>query len=464
MKQAIRVFILLFILSAFDFLLPTAEALETIDQLESSQERIEIVINKSHLLTLKCPASRVSVVAPDIADVQILDPRQILITGKSPGETSLLFWTEDNETRMVDVSVIWNTAQIQKMLSHTIPDHAIETVSLEDGVALRGQVESADNVEQAVEIAQSYAPKVMNLLEVPGVHQVLLKVRIAEVARSFREEQGFNYLISKNSFITGSTLGGLMAGEYSPGGKVDISDAVTMFFGIPNEDIMTFIQALKTKGLISILAEPNLIARSGETASFLAGGEFPIPVVQGGLSNSVSIEYKEYGVRLNFTPTVLKEKTIHLDISPEVSDLDFTQGVKLGGYVVPVIVTRRAHTVIQLEDGQTFAIAGLISKSKQKAVRKIPGIGDVPLLGELFRGKEIDEKETELLIMVTPYLIAPLKAGTEHRMPTESSDQIMDGMQEPRVDWNSVFKKSDEMSSSDEAMLSSRGISPNKKN
>ena len=465
MKQGIGSLNIIIVWFCFFFIMKNAEAVSTIDQLISSTERIELTVNKSHLISLKTSASRVSVVAPEIADVQILDPMQILITGKTVGETSLLVWTDDGETRMIDVSVIWNTREINKILNHTLPDHAIETVSLEDGVALRGQVPSIGDVNHAVEIAQSYAPKVVNFLDVPGVHQVLLKVRIAEVARSFREEQGFNYLLSKSSITTGNTLGGLVSGDFAQGGDVDISDAVTMFFGVPNEDVLAFVQALKTKGLISILAEPNLIARSGESASFLAGGEFPIPVVQGGLGNSVSVEYKEYGVRLNFTPTVMKDKLINLDIEPEVSDLDFTQGIKLGGYVVPVITTRRAHTIIQLKDAQTFAIAGLISKSKQKAMRKIPGLGDIPMLGILFRGKELDAKETELLIMVTPFLIAPLQAGTEYPLPSDLADQVMEKMQDEMEGRNPDVTQTeyDTSSSASNAMLRSRGIQTNKK-
>ncbi len=447
----------------------TAWAVPTVEQLISSSEQIEITINKSHLLTLKCPVTRVSVVAPEIADVQILEPKQILITGKAVGETSLLFWTEDEKTRMVDVSVIWNTKQIKEALQTTMPDQAIEAVSLEEGVALQGEVQSLDGAARAVEIAQSYAPKVINMLNVPGRHQVLLKVRVAEVARSFREELGFNFLVSKDSLSGGSTLGGLISGDLTSTGSVEMSDAVTLFLGLPNEDIMSFVQALKAKGLISILAQPNLIARSGETASFLAGGEFPIPVVQGGLSNSVSIEYKEFGVRLKFTPTVFEDENIHLDISPEVSDLDFTQGIKLGGFVVPVIVTRRAHTVIQLQSGQTFAIAGLINKTKQKTVRKIPGLGEIPILGGLFRGKELDEKETELLIMVTPYLVAPMEGaetGQGYPMPTDFNESVEEKMEEPTVSWKPLSNRADHVpdySSTTEAMYKSRGISTNKK-
>ena len=395
----------------------TAWGSPTIDQLLPNKESLEIVVKKSFLVKLKAPAERVSVVAPEIADVQILDPKEILVTGVSVGETSLIIWTADKKARTLDLRVLWNTEAIQKTIRQILPDEVIEVISLKDGVALQGQVRNLQSLDKALEITQSYTPKVVNLLQVPGIQQVLLKVKIAEVASSFRSEAGINFLINRKSFTGGSSLGNLVSGDLSSG-NVDMSDVVTLFFGFPKSDVRGFIQALKSKGWIHVLAQPNLIARSGETANFLAGGEFPIPVVQSGsMSNAVTIEYKEFGVRLSFTPTVLGDGNIHLDISPEVSDLDFSNGIKIGGFVVPTLVIRRAHTVVQLGDGQTFAIAGLLSQNKQKTRRKIPGLGEVPILGSLFSGKEISEKETELLIMVTPHLIAPLENGEAYEMP-----------------------------------------------
>lgn len=393
-------------------------ALPAIEELITNQEQLDIVVKKSFLVRLNQNAERVSVVAPDIADVQIIDPQQILITGNAVGETSLIIWTEDGNTRMININVKWNTAPIKQSIQHMLPNEAIEVVPMENGVALRGQASSIEAVDQALEISQQFAPNVVNMLDVPGRYQVLLKVKIAEVASSFRKEAGFNFLINNKDFVGGSTIGNLISGSLTGQGDVEMSDAVTLFFGLPNSDVAGFIQALKQRGWIHVLAQPNLIARSGETASFLAGGEFPIPVAQGGaFANSITIEYKEFGVRLRFTPTVLDNKTIHLDINPEVSDLDFSQGLQLSGFVIPTVITRRAQTVVQLRDGQTFAIAGLLSNIRQKISRKVPIVGEVPFFGTLFSSKEINERETELLIMVTPHLIAPLEDGEKYSMP-----------------------------------------------
>lgn len=394
-----------------------AWALPPIFELLPNQERLEIVIKKSAIVRLLQPASRVSIVAPEIADVQILDPKQLLVTAQSAGETTLIIWAEDNSTRMIDVCVRWNTRMIQETLQSTMPDEAIRVLPMDDGVILQGDVHGIGSADTAVSIASSLAPKVINLLNAPGIHQVLLKVKVAEVARSFRKEMGVNFKLLDDNVQAANLLGGLVSGKINQE-ELSVSDAVSLFLGFPGADISVFIQAMQEKGVLRILAEPNLVARSGETATFLAGGEFPIPVVQGGgFSNAVTVEYKEFGVRLSFTPTVLSERAIRLDISPEVSDLDFAQGVSMGGYTIPAVITRRVHTVVALEDGQSFAIAGLISSSKQKNRRKIPMLGDIPMLGGLFRGGVISEKETELLVLVTPHLVAPIPEGRSYSMP-----------------------------------------------
>ena len=400
-----------------------AQTLPTIDELIPNDESLALTINKSQLLTLNVPATRVSVVAPEIADVQILDPKQILITARQVGETSVIIWTEDEKMRMIDVCVDWNTHQIERQLKHIMPDDPIEVLSTDHGVALSGEVGSIYGVERAMNIAQAYSPEVLNLMEVPGVHQVVLKVKVAEVARTFRDEFGINFRYLGGDVQGGSLLGNLAGGDL--GGQLTVADAVTTFFGIPGSNIEGYVKALKEKGLLEILAEPNLIARSGEKASFLAGGEFPIPVVQSGSNNSITIEYKEYGVKVDFSPIVTEDQRIQMDILSEVSDLDFSNGLELGGYVIPVVVTRRASTVVKLSDGQTFAIAGLISKGKQITNQKVPGVGDIPLFGSLFKSKSLEEKETELLVMVTPHLVKPLNNADDYPGPSEIEYRTM---------------------------------------
>ncbi|MDP8245600.1 MAG: type II and III secretion system protein family protein [Candidatus Hinthialibacter antarcticus] len=397
--------------------------LPTIEELIPNEENLTLTINKSQLLALNVPATRVSVVAPEIADVQILDPKQILITARQVGETTVIVWTEDDKTRMFDVCVDWNTQQIERQLKHIMPDDSIEVLSTDHGVALSGSVGSIYGVERAMNIASAYSSEVLNLMEVPGVHQVMLKVKIAEVARSFRDEIGINFRYLGSDFQGGSLLGNLASGDL--GGQLTVADAVTTFFGIPGSNIEGYVKALKEKGLLEILAEPNLVARSGEKASFLAGGEFPIPVVQSGSNNSITIEYKEFGVKVDFSPTVTEDQQIQMEVLSEVSDLDFSQGLELGGYVIPTVITRRTNTVVKLRDGQTFAIAGLISKGKQITSQKVPGVGDIPLFGNLFKSKQLEETETELLVMITPQLVAPLNDADDYPGPSEIDYESM---------------------------------------
>lgn len=395
--------------------------LPVLEDLIRKNEKLELFIGKSEILELGSPAERVSVVSISVADVQILEPKQLLVTASSVGETSLIVWMEGGETLTLDVAVSWNTKQIEDILQIVMPDEAVSVLSLEDGIALRGSVSDIAKSEQAVNLAKSFVPNVINLLHVPGLHQVMLKVKIAEVARSFGDEFGTDVRFNNDSFFSGSLTGNLISGNLDSN-PISINDAASAFFGFPNGNFDIYFRALKDKGLLYILAEPNLIARSGETASFLAGGEFPIPIVQNGVSSSITIEYKEFGVKLNFTPTVVGPNTVQMDIEPEVSDLDFSRGVTVGGFVVPVITTRRASTSVKLDHGQSFAIAGLIDTKKQHSKKKIPYAGDIPLLGNLFRSKELSEVETELLILVTPYLVAPMDNTDDVRMPTEIYD------------------------------------------
>lgn len=399
----------------------TGWTLPVLEDLIQKNEKLELVIGKSEMLALRSPAERVSVVSTEVADVQILEPQQLLVTASAVGETSLIVWMQDGSMRTLDVAVKWNTQQIKHILQIVMPDEPIDVLSLDDGIALRGSVSDIVKAEQAVELAKSFVPNVINLLHVPGLQQVMLKVKIAEVARSFGDEFGVDMRFNNDSMFSGSLTGNLISGNLDSN-PINISDAATAFFGFPNANFDIFFRTLKDKGLLYILAEPNLIARSGETASFLAGGEFPIPIVQNAVSNSITIEYKEFGVRLNFTPTVVGPHTVQMDIAPEVSDLDFSRGVTIGGFTIPVITTRRASTSVKIDHGQSFAIAGLIDTKKQHSNKKIPYASSIPIFGSLFKSKALSEVETELLILVTPYLVAPIEDTSDIKMPTEIYD------------------------------------------
>lgn len=410
-------------------------AITTIQEVIPTNERVVLTVNKSHLIKLDQPALQVSVVNPEITDVQIIDPQQILVSAKMVGETSLVIWKEDETTQAVDLVVKWNTREVEESIQDLLPDEAIKVVSLREGIALKGTVGKLDSVDRSMKIAMNYVPNVVNMLEVPGYQQVLLKVKVAEVARDFQEELGVDFFYTNEEIFGGNVLSGLVSGDYGDTSQFDVelTDAVTLFMGAPNDDVFAFVQALKRKGLIQILAEPNLLSRSGETATFLAGGEFPIPIIQGGLSDAVTIEFKEFGVRLNFTPTVMDNETILLDVAPEVSELDFSSGVEFGGFTIPGLVTRRAKTVVQLKDKQTFAIAGLMSQSRRMNESKVPMLGDIPMFGNLFKNKVESARETELLIMVTPHLVAPLDDAGQMKMPGEHEYPEVETMYEFRM-------------------------------
>jgi pilus assembly protein CpaC len=302
--------------------------------------------------------------------------------------------------------------------------------AMHDTIALSGRVSSASNLNHALMLAQSYVPegKVNNLVEVRGVQQVMLEVRVAEMQRSLIRRLGvnFNYLTDAGNFGISKLAGltelvtGSDANVVNPGAPFAtfVSPSVSALFRFKSGDTTWtgFIDALKGDGLVKVLAEPTLIALSGEKASFHAGGEFPVPVSEG--LGTVSIEYKTFGVQLEFTPTVLADDKIHIRVAPEVSELDFSSPVSLGGFFIPGISTRRAETVVELADGQSFAIAGLLRETVRDAVSKFPLLGDIPILGVLFRSKSFQKNETELIIIATPRLVKPLDTAIQP-LPTD---------------------------------------------
>jgi pilus assembly protein CpaC len=269
-------------------------------------------------------------------------------------------------------------------------------------------------------------PKIINLLEVAGVHQVMLEVRVSEISRSLLRRMGFNFnYVSSSGRNFGLSLLNRLTSLPSAGfptAGVEVSDAINAIFRFLGQDTTwtVFIDALKEEGLLKVLAEPTLITLSGKTANFLAGGEFPIPVPQssGGGGTTITIEYKPFGVGLNFTPTVLSNKKINMQVTPEVSELDFSNALTTGGFVVPSITTRRVSTVIELADGQSFAIAGLLKDDVRQIVSKFPLLGDIPVLGALFRSTSFRKNESELIVIVTPHLVKPLDMAKQ-TLPTD---------------------------------------------
>lgn len=398
----------------------------------SSRNRIPIEVGKGSLIRLSEPASTVFISNSDIADVQIKSPTLIYVFGNAPGETSLYALSADDRVLFNGiVSVQHNLSGIQNAIREMLPDSRVEVKSLERSVILSGQVQSAAAAEDAGIMAASFVGgggKVVNRIHILAPTQVNLRVKIAEVSREIVKQIGFRWdlAVSTDDFLVGFVSGG--------GTAVRSKNALLGSVTTGNLDLQTVLDAFEDEGLISVLAEPNLTALSGETASFLAGGEFPIPVPQvGGTGDAITIQFKRFGVGLSFTPTILSDEQINLKVSPEVSQLTSAGSVDIAGFSIPALTTRRVETTVELGSGQSFAIAGLLQNNTIRDLSKFPGLGDLPILGALFRSDRFSRQETELVIIVTPYIVRPVSAP-RMALPT-------DGLVMPN-DMDRIFKGS----------------------
>ncbi len=420
------------------YLLPSAFSLFLPDQcwgqgparitLESvSPQKLSLTVGKSVIIRSPDPVKRVTLVAPEIADAMVLTPYQVYLAGKAPGATNLTLWVDNNISAVIDLDVLPDISQLKETLYKILPEEKdIKVTATHDNITLSGTVSSASTLSQVLTLAEPYFPKkVINLLEVAGVHQVMLEVRVAEMSRSLQKRLGFNfnYLSSSGRNLGLSLLNKLtsLPPEGFPSHPVIVSDKIFGILRFTGHDTSwtVFIDALKEEGLLKVLAEPTLITLSGKTAYFLAGGEFPIPVPQAsGVSTTITVDYKSFGVGLNFTPTVLSSKKINMQVAPEVSDLDFTNAITVSGFTIPALTTRRVSTMIELADGQSFAIAGLLRDEIREIISKFPLLGDIPVLGALFRSSSFQKSDTELIVIVTPHLVKPLDMA-QQTLPTD---------------------------------------------
>jgi len=414
----------------------------------SSPQKLTLTVGKS--MIVECPQNlrRVSIAAPEVAELVTLSPRQIYLTGKSAGATNLTLWRSDNSIMsVIDLEILPDVVGLKEKIHQLMPDEKeIRVTATPDSITLSGTVSSTANMNQVVTLANSYAPKckddksggrVNNFLEVGGVHQVMLEVRVSEMSRSLIKKLGvnWNYLSEGGNTFGMSMLDNLTStvspsdANIQPMSHLSTSEGLTSVGTFVSGSVglafrflgggatwTVFIDALKDQGLLKVLAEPTLITLSGKTANFLAGGEFPIPVPQG--EETITVEYKTFGVGLNFTPTVLSNNKISMQVAPEVSDLDYTNAISLEGFVIPSITTRRVATTVELADGQSFAIAGLLKDDVRQIVRKIPVLGELPVLGSLFRSSQFRKNETELVIIVTPRLVKPMDTAKQ-TLPTD---------------------------------------------
>jgi len=386
---------------------------------------VNLTVNKLGKLRSPLVVQRAHVVNPEIAELiysPTQSPQWVFISGKSVGTTQMTLWGRDNVLLgSFEIIVSPDVSGLKKSMYEIFPEENVSIRSSGDRITLTGTVSGAMKLKEIMTLAESFAPgKVVNMLQVGGVQQVMLEVRIAEISKSVGNRLGINFGWSGNSGFALNILDNLTnivvpsIGDLSVTPGTSINAALGFMRGDP---VIVAIDALQEDGLLQILAKPTLIAQSGQSASFLAGGEFPFPVASS--FDRFSIEWKPFGVGLNFTPTVLGNDTISLVVSPEVSELDFSKTISYAGYAVPSIDTRRMSTVVELKDNQSFVIAGLLKNHVRESVKKFPLLGDIPILGALFRSTRYQKDETELVVIVTPHLVKPIDAD-ELPLPTDS--------------------------------------------
>ncbi len=401
----------------------------------SCVEHISLIKGKSYLLTLEEEVKekgRVKIRDPKIADVEVISPRQILLNGKKLGTTILIIEPNERKTVAYDISVNLDVDEIKEKLKRIVPEAQIDVKAAAEGIVIAGEVEDIEMMEKVLGVVRRCSEKkenIVNLLKVKGAQQVQLKVRIAEVSRAGLRRSGINLFYSGSSrwvlgiFQPQSTVlpDTVDTGELVKGGGVVMGspfrEGFQVLFKSLKTDLTGILGLLEREGFAKVLAEPTLVAMSGQEASFLVGGEIPIPIPY--YEEMVTIEFREFGIRLRFTPTVIGKETISLKVAPEVSEIDPSLQVAYAGFIIPGFTTRRAETTIQLKDGQTFAIAGLLKDTMRSSVNKFPILGNIPILGAFFRNVEFEREETELLILVTPHLAKPMVAEEVPPLPGE---------------------------------------------
>lgn len=388
---------------------------------------IVVATGKAALITHPVALRRVSVANAEVAEAVVVSPTEILLHGKATGTTSLVIWDASGGRALHAVEVTADAGSLERHFQVLFPGEKITVLASGNTFVLSGTLGDATVARRAVEIATATGSPVVDNMQVPAPHQVLLQVRIAEVNRSAMRELSANIVRVDPFNLRGDHEGASTTGRHTPlsqqflntpaGPEQTFSDAVNLFLFHPEAQLGVFLRALQAKGHFKSLAEPNLLALDGTEASFLAGGEFPFPVLQGGAaSNAVTILFKEFGVRLKFTPRITNAGNIHLKVAPEVSSLDFANGLQVSGFQIPTLLTRRSETEVELRDGQTFAIAGLIDNTMTENADKIPILGDIPILGAFFRSQDRRHNRTELLVLVTPRLVQP--SATPPPLPT----------------------------------------------
>ena len=399
---------------------------------------LRVMVGKSLLINTTERLKRISITDDTIAFARVITPTQILVHGKTPGEVSLLIWDELERSRSFDLRVDVDVSACADEERRVFPDEQIAVTPSRAAIVLSGHVSTEDVAKRAQELASAYSPRVVNVLTFGpvGAQEVLLQVKFAEVDRSALNQMGVNFIstgaANTSGTITTGQYGGFGPQTLTPGTSSGttttpantINNVLNLFVFRPDINFGAVIEALETKNLLQILAEPNLIAVNGKEASFLAGGQFPFPIVQPGAGfTAVTISFKEFGVRLQFTPEIKPNGNIHLKVAPEVSTLDFANALTISGFTVPALSTRKAETEFELQDGQSFVIAGLMDNRVTDIYNKIPGLGDIPILGNFFRSRSALKSHSELMVLCTVRRVSPTAEPPE---PPKDPKPFMD--------------------------------------
>ncbi len=395
-------------------------------QIDSPQS-LDLTVGTSKIVETPNEFKRASLAEPEIADTIVLSTKQVYVTAKKLGTTTLTLWSKDGKvSNVLQVRVTPDVTRLKEQLHTLLPNEPdLQVVASHEHITVAGNVTNVEALNRALVLAEPFAPKkIINMMQVGGVQQVMMEVKISEMQRGLLKRLGVNFTrrqLGHRDFSIG-TLNELSAVEADPFGAGGLSVIAStaanamLGFNVGNDAWTVTLDMLKEHGLSKSLAEPTLITESGQAASFLVGGEFPVPIPQ--TFNTLSIKFKEFGVGLKFTPTVLSNERISIVVNPEVSELDFANGIQLGGFQIPSLITRRVKTVVELGDGQSFAIAGMLQDNIRETIAKYPFLGDIPILGALFRSSSFEKNETELIVIVTPHLVKPLNV-VKQTLPTD---------------------------------------------
>lgn len=399
--------------------------------LAQSAEDLRMTVGKSVVIDYPSDIRQISTSNPDVIDASPVTTREILMHGKGLGTATMVVWNKTGERMFYNVTVELNLEPLRRMLQETFPGEQISATSSRDSISLNGMVSSKDIAERAMALAGTFGKTVVNNthLAAPGIEkQILLRVKFAELDRSKEVQFGVNLLGIPGQTMVGSSTGqfagpgvsgslsaagaGATAGTTVSTATASITQALNIFALNPKLNLGAFIKALQTESILQILAEPNLVTTNGKEASFLVGGQFPVPILQGGAnSGAVTVQFKEFGIRLTFTPVITPNHTIKMHLNQEVSTLDTADGVTLNGFTIPALSTRRAETDVELGEGQSFVVAGLVDNREQVSFSKIPVLGSLPIFGALFKSKDETKSRDELVVLVTPEITMPINAS-----------------------------------------------------